>query len=502
MLKINKLNAKIIGGFCLHDINFCIEKGQHIGLVGESGSGKSLLSSIILGLHTFMDCKVSGEIFLEDSNLLKMHEKELRIMRQKDLGYIPQNPLNALNPLHKIGAQLHESLSLAFPKLTVKEREKQIQFHLESANLDFEVCERYPHELSGGQNQRVLVVMNLLKEPKFLILDEPTTALDPSVQKQILDFLFQECRKKNITTLLITHDLNIVKHYVSKICVMQEGKILEFQETSLLFQLPKHSYTKTLLEALQLPKKQLVVHEKELLSLQNFSVFVKKNSFFSQKNKTLLKPLDFLLYENENIGIIGESGSGKTSFALGIMELLESSGLKKFQGKVLRGVEFYKKVQIVLQNPYASLNPRWRIVEILKEATQLSNFKRDYEELLNEVGLDNRVLSMYPHELSGGQNQRIAIARVLLVRPRVLILDEPTSALDKNTQKKILELLLDMQKEYKTSYIMLTHDLDIVESFCDRVMMLRHGDVVFYGKKENFFKSNDLYIQSFLEKRL
>lgn len=503
ILQITGFSAGFEQGFSLCDINLKLEEGGSVAIVGESGSGKSMLSSLILGLGDFLGCQVkSGDIRLDNLKILEKNQNDLRRIRQKDLGYIPQNPLFALNPLHKIGKQLHESLMLAYPRMGFVERQKKIEEYFKNAALDIELCERYPHELSGGQNQRVMIVLNLLKDPRILICDEPTTALDSSIQKQVLDFLFDICRQKNIGIIFITHDLNLAKHYVKYVYVMQEGRIIESQETEKIFENPNHVYTKDLINALQLPKKTYGIQGDEILKLQNFSAYINKKILLKNKRRILVELERLVLLQGENLAIIGESGSGKTSLALAIMELIQFDGIKKVQDKDLRGVEFYRQVQIVLQNPFASLNPRWRIREILKEACRLNHVQENFSEILKQVGMKEDVLWKYPHELSGGQNQRIAIARALITKPKILILDEPTSALDKSTQKKILELLLELQKKYAMSYIMITHDLEIVKSFCDNVIMLKNGKNIFYDRVQEFFNTQDEYIKGFLDSQL
>lgn len=506
MLDICSLNAGFIGGFSLKDITLHLKQGEHVGIVGESGSGKSLLSSLILGLGDSLGCRIfSGKISIEGEDLFAKSQKQLQSLRKKTLGYIPQNPLNALNPLHKIGKQLHEGLRLAFPLMPLKDRSQKILEYLDAAKLKDILLDRYPHELSGGQNQRILIVQNLLKEPKILICDEPTTALDSSVQKQILEFLFQITKEKNISVIFITHDLSIAHHFVENIIVMQEGRILEQQESKSLFENPKNAYTKSLLDALQLPIKECKKTKEVVLEVKDFGVFVRKSSFFTKKKIQLVDALDFCLHQKENLAILGESGSGKTSLGTAIMELMPSTGSKLLFGQSLHAREFYLQVQMVMQNPFASLNPRWRIGEILKEALSLRDATKErleVKEALELVGLNEKFEDFYPHELSGGQNQRVAIARALLVWPKILILDEPTSGLDKNTQKKILSLLLDLQKNLDMAYIFITHDLDIVESFCDRVLMLQNGKKIFYDERDAFFSSKDSYIQDFLATRL
>lgn len=500
MIEIKKLTAGFSNGFLLQDIELLIQEGEFVALVGESGSGKSLLASMILGLWDDFGYKVFGGDLLIDSISIKNQSKKFFHQKRREFfGYVPQNPLEALNPLHKISKQIVETLRLAFPFLTKAAIKDKIEEAFLSANLDLSLLDRYPYELSGGQNQRILILQNILKNPRVLICDEPTTALDSSIQKQILEFLFKECGKKNIAVLLISHDLSIVRYFVNRIYVMRFGRIVENSNTAELFKNPKHSYTKELISALELPQKKIKTDKKIILDFKNFGVYTNKKTFFRNKRIDLVQPFTFQVFRNEILGVVGESGSGKTSLILGIMKLLKFTGSLEILDS---GEEFYKNIQIVLQNPFASLNPRWRIAEILNETKKLHHQDIDYMDILTQVGLGSDVLNSYPHELSGGQNQRIALARALLVKPKVLILDEPTSALDKKNQKNILRLLLALQEKYQMSYIFVTHDLNIVEAICDRVLFIHKGKPFDVLHKKEFFSSRIPEIRQLLDSRL
>ncbi|WP_104696772.1 MULTISPECIES: ATP-binding cassette domain-containing protein [unclassified Helicobacter] len=500
MIEFKNFTAGFSKGFVLQDINLSINSGEFLALVGESGSGKSLLASMMLGLWSEFSYEIfNGDLLIDGVSIKSQSQRFFHQKRREFFGYIPQNPLEALNPLQKISKQMLETLKLSFPFLTKMQIKDKIQKAFLSANLSLDLLDSYPYELSGGQNQRVLILQNVLKNPKILICDEPTTALDSNIQKQVLEFLFQECREKNIALLLISHDLNIVRSFVEKICVMHLGKIVEISQTKDLFETPKHSYTKELIDALKLPQKIMESNTKKILKLEDFGVFVSKKSFFRNKKIDLIKPLSFEVFENEILGVVGESGSGKTSLILGIMKLLKSTGsLEVLDCRK----SFYENLQIVLQNPFASLNPRWRINEILNETKKIHNQEIDYNDILSQVGLESSILDSYPYELSGGQNQRIAIARALLVKPKILILDEPTSALDKKNQKNILNLLLSLQARYQMSYIFVTHDLDIVEAICDRVLFIHQGKLLKTLNKNDFFTSDIPEIKRMLDSRL
>lgn len=502
MIELKGLSVGFQEGFRLLDIDFNLKEGERVGIVGESGSGKSLLANTLLGLNQHLGCEIfSGKYLIEDKDTQYENEAFFCQKRKDFFGYIPQNPLNALNPLHKVKKQIIETLLLSFPNLSKKQIQERIEQSFLSANLPLRLLDSYPHELSGGQCQRILILQNILKNPKVLICDEPTTALDSNIQKQILDFLFSECKKHQISVIFISHDLNIVRLYVERIYVMQKGKMVERGLVQDIFSHPKHQYTQELIAALKLPRKILLPKEEKVLQAQDFGVYVDKKTFFKNKRYDLVLPCNFWLFKNEILGIVGESGSGKTSLILGIMRLLKTYGELDFSYQY-NHKNFYQNIQIVLQNPFASLNPRWKIKKTLNEAKIFGDTSLEIEQILDQVGLHKSILDSYPHELSGGQNQRIAIARALLVKPKILILDEPTSALDKNTQKVVLELLLSLQKYYEMSYIFVTHDLDVIEAICDRVMLIDSKKILCCLQKNDFFTSSMSEIRKLVDMRI
>ncbi len=469
LLKLESLSAGFKGGFRLEDISLSLHRSEFLGVLGESGSGKSLLSLLILGQAQNLGCQITqGQMHLESLNLLKLSPKEYQKLLIKDIGYIPQNCFEALNPLKKIQAQFLETLLLAHPQLSKKQIHAKILQAMQEVGLKEELLERYPFELSGGQCARVLILQMLLKSPKILICDEPTTALDPQTQKQVMDFLFPQARLLKIAIIFITHDILLLKDYVQRIAVMQKGRIIE--DGCHLFSAPKADYTKELINSVKLPKKSCPRTNKPLLEVRDFSVFVEKKSLFYSQKKTLIQGVNFTLHENEILGVIGSSGSGKSSLALGLMGLLKTEGRMDFATVLPKKMRF-KQMQIVLQNAFGSLNPRWHIKSILKEAAK----GEDLEDFLNQVGLEPSILERYPFELSGGQCARVALARALIVHPKILIFDEPTASLDKSTQKRILELLLQIQRQHQLGYIFITHDMSIIESICDRVLAIDHG---------------------------
>lgn len=467
LLEVRALEAGFSSGFRLEGIDFRLNEGEFLGIVGESGSGKSLLCKLILGLSGMLGCRIDrGEIRVFDKNILE--KKDLKSYLRKQIAYIPQNCFDAQNPLKKIKVQFLETLKLAYPNMDKKSLEAKMIQSLKEVRLDPALLDRYPFELSGGQNARILILQNILKAPDILICDEPTTALDPKVQKKILDFLFIEAKKNNIAVIFITHDIELLRGYVERVAVMQNGRMIEQNEINKLFSSPKMPYTKLLLDSIKLPKKASKPDEKRVLSIKRLCAWSEKKGLFTTRKKDLVCDVSFDLYQREILGVIGESGSGKSSLMLALMNLIKRSGRVDL---LLGEDEFYKKVQIVLQNPFASLNPRWKVESILKEASYLGK-KIDYLKSLEDVGLKKDILDRYPFELSGGEAQRVAIARALCVRPEILLLDEPTAALDKSTQKKILELLLSLQQEYNLAYIFVTHDYHIVDAICDRVMVI------------------------------
>lgn len=553
MLQVKNLNASF-GEFALKDISFSLAHRERLGILGESGSGKSLLSQVILGLAT--PSKLSGEILFENRLILgdlrgtnvastatnitantannlannpaqSSYAKDLPHLRGRHIAYIPQSPLNALNPLHTIQKQIGEMFAIhkEYAK-SAKERETLIDEALCKVGLPKQLKSRFPHELSGGQRQRALIAMMSVLRPKVLICDEPTTALDASLQRQILDLLlgFSE-----VGLVMISHDWGVMRHCVENLIVMKDGQIVQKGKTNEIIKSDtkspnthqNHAYTELLLQSLHLPKNECVPSVEEILTLRGVGISYEKKSFFSRKGSMrALSGVDMVLHRGECLGVIGESGSGKSSLALGILGLIEHSGeiaLKSSLGKssatnatstanlpsttsalntanvsaqILppkkRDKHFTQCVQIVFQDALSALNPRFCVFEILLEALDFDEDMGKYAskahaqsaklakitELLKSVGLSPSFLYRYPESLSGGQGQRVCIARALAKNPKILLLDEPTSALDKSAQKEILELLLELQKTLGLSYIFISHDLAVIEAMCHSVIVL------------------------------
>lgn len=504
--------------FTLQDIHFTLQQGETLGIVGESGSGKTLLSHLILRLIKNYELQ-SGEILYLGQNLLEWKESQMQALRGKEISYIFQEPLSALNPLQKIKKQLSEAIVIHCPKIKPHSLQQKILELLENVHLTPKVLESYPYELSGGQRQRICIAIALANSPKILIADEPTTALDSTTQAQILALLKNLQAKLNLSILFISHNLAVVSKLCSSLLVLQKGRIVEKGTTKEIFESPKNPYTQMLIQSMGFHYNQESYQQNTLLEIQNLSVqYPTKKSFWGKTLESFvaLEPLSFCLRERESLGIIGESGSGKSSLANALCRLLESNitqGEMKFLGKdffALKGQElrhFRKKIQIIFQDPFSSLNPKMNVFQILQEGLKAhkesQNPKIIYEKIVQslvDVGLDESYLERYPNELSGGQRQRISIARSLILRPKVLILDEPTSALDRATQNQILKLLLNLSKQYHLSYLCISHDLSVIASLCQNVLVLKEGKMLEYGATKEVFKSpKHPYVQTLLE---
>ncbi|PAF52883.1 ABC transporter ATP-binding protein [Helicobacter sp. 13S00477-4] len=514
MLKISHLNCSFEEGFCLKDISLGIGKAQRVGLVGESGSGKSLIANIILRSHLPIAIQ-SGVIEFEGYDLLTLDDDFMRKIRGRDIAYVAQEPLSSLNPLQKVGFQVLESLLLHCPYLSKKEMWKKVDEVFLQTGLELGLKNRYPYQLSGGQRQRVSIAMGIVNRPKILICDEPTTALDANIQKQILELLRTLGEQNQIAILLISHDLGVIRGFVDRIYVVNKGKICEEGQTQNIFEKPKNAYTKKLLDSLNLPKKSILPTNKKIFEVKNFGIiYGKKKIFFKTDFKQALLGINFSMYERETLGIVGESGSGKSSLAMGILKLIKSQGEEYLLGKRVDTLNqktfkpYRKDIQVVFQDPYASLNPRMRVRDIISEALRLQYLQaNDYhvliEKILDDVGLDGDFANFFPYQLSGGQRQRVAIARAIILKPKIIVLDEPTSALDKRMQKIILELLLRLQEEFGLSYLFISHDLDVIEAVCDRVIVLQNGRLIESGSVMDVFgKPKELYTKSLIESRI
>jgi len=494
-------------------ISFDIPNGKTLAIVGESGSGKSVSALSILKLLPYPKAThPSGEILFSGQDLLQLNEKSMRSIRGDKISMIFQEPMTSFNPLHTIEKQVSETLLLHKGLSGKKARERVIELLTLVGIPDPETrLSAYPHELSGGQKQRVMIAMALANEPELLVADEPTTALDVTVQKQVLELLKSLQAKMGMAILLITHDLNIVKQYADEVVVMHHGKVIEQQATEALFKSPKASYTQTLIDADPEGSPAPVASDAQtLLETKDLNIWfpVKKNffgkttSYFKAANN-----ISISVKQGETLGIVGESGSGKTTLGLSLVKLLKSHGDIVFKQQKVHTYNqqqfrpLRRQIQIVFQDPYGSLSPRMSIQQIIEEGLIIheeGNHKerKNVEErelkviqALKDVDLDPETRHRYPHEFSGGQRQRIAIARALVLQPELIILDEPTSALDRTVQSQVVDLLRNIQQKYKISYLFISHDLAVVKALSHRVLVMKQGEIIEYGDCEQIFDS-------------
>ena len=494
--------------------SFKINQGECLAIVGESGSGKSVTALAIMRLiRSNSQLKISGNAIYDKKNLLNLDESHLQIIRGKKISMIFQEPMTSLNPLHNIEKQISE----CFERKDKSNKLRCIDLLNEVGieNPEHRLA-HYPHQLSGGQRQRVMIAMAIANNPDLLIADEPTTALDVTIQKQILDLLDKLRKKYKMSLLLITHDLGIVKKISDRVCVMEKGKIVEQNETSKVFNQPTHHYTKKLINSEPREKKIIKKKNETILSVKNLNVYYKNKSSFFFKNKNndfqAVKNLSFEIAKGETLGIVGESGSGKSSIAQALIKLISSEGNFFFKRKDISSLSekdfrsYRKDIQIIFQDPFASLSPRLTIQDIVIEGLEVHYKEKSKKEMIDltkkiilDVGLDTSMLSRYPHEFSGGQRQRIAIARALILNPELIILDEPTSALDMTVQSQIVDLLLNLQEKKKLTYIFISHDLKIVKALSDKIMVMKSGRIVEFDDKIRIFsKPRDSYTKQLL----
>ncbi len=488
-------------------VSFAIHPKETLALVGESGSGKSVTAFSILKLLPYpMASHPSGEIFFDNQNLLNLSDQQLRAIRGRRIGMIFQEPMTALNPLHTISKQIAETirLHLGYSKKQALDRVKEllelVEFHEGLARLD-----AFPHQLSGGQRQRVMIAMALACNPDLLIADEPTTALDVTIQAGIVKLLKRLQEDLGMSMLLISHDLAMVKHLTHRVAVMHLGKIVESGRTDEVFSNPKHQYTQRLIacEPSGFPK-PLVKNAPTQLQVNDLRVAFENKSLFSLKKippKIAVNQVSLSLKKGETLGVVGESGSGKSTLAFAILRLVGSSGRVIFQGEelpksltLMRSLR--KDLQIIFQDPFGSLNPRFSIFDVVCEGLKIHQknltnpaLRQRAEQVLKQVGLTAEFLDRYPHELSGGQRQRVAIARALVLNPKLVILDEPTSALDRSIQADILDLLRKLQTDLHLSYIFISHDLKVVRAMAHKMIVMHQGRIVEQGAAQEIFES-------------
>mgnify|MGYP004519224181 CR=1 FL=1 len=512
ILSVRHLHIESQQQVLLEDLNFELRNGECLAIVGESGSGKSISSLAMLGLLP-ENLKSTGQIIFENEDICKMSDEQLRSIRGKRIAMIFQEPMTALNPLHKVEKIIGETLFLQGLSKE-KVRKKVLSLLCDVGMPDPEdKLDRYPHELSGGQRQRVMIASALALDPDIIIADEPTTALDVTLQAQVLNLLQLLIENHQMSMLLISHDLNLVKRYADHVIVMNKGIVEESGTVNDIFQYPKSDYTKHLLDHDFGQANPLPEPRERVLALDQVGVkFPIKQGLLNRvvDHFVAVEPLDLRLDQGESIGIVGESGSGKTSLALAVARLIKSEGdiyisghnLNKLNQRQLRPLR--TDFQIVFQDPFSSLNPRMTVEQIIGEGLVLKKLKKDeiaqkIEDALTQVELPVSFKDRYPHQLSGGQRQRIALARALILQPKLIILDEPTSALDRTTQRAIVKLLRDLQQKFQISYIFISHDLKVVRALCQKVLVLRHAKMVEFQDTEALFeKPKDKYTEQLI----
>ncbi|MBX2804874.1 MAG: ABC transporter ATP-binding protein [Hyphomicrobiales bacterium] len=492
----------------VRNVSFDIGKGETVALVGESGSGKSVTALSAVRLLPYPAAShPNGEILFKGHNVLKMTESELRNIRGDDIGMIFQEPMTSLNPLHRVEKQVGEVLKLHQGMNDAEATQRTIELLNQAGIRDpAQRIQSFPHQLSGGQRQRVMIAMSLANKPDLLIADEPTTALDVTIQAQILELLKELQNDLGMAMLLITHDLGIVRKMAERVCVMRHGAIVERGPVEQIFEDPQHDYTKHLMASE--PKGRPPAPDPVapvIMEAENVKVWFPVKRGLLKKTVDHVKAVDGLslkLCEGQTLGVVGESGSGKTTLGLALLRLISSEGKIAYVGKRIDELRtkqmrpLRREMQIVFQDPYGSLSPRLSVSQIIEEGLIIQNPDMPYDErrervsqAMIEVELDPATQDRYPHEFSGGQRQRIAIARAMVLGPKFVMLDEPTSALDVSVQAQIVELLRELQKSKKLAYLFISHDLRVVRALANNVIVMRSGKVVEEGTSEEIFSN-------------
>lgn len=510
----------------VNKVSFDIHKGEKLALVGESGSGKSVTALSILQLHDKRQTHYpNGEILFAQDDLLTVSEDRMRQIRGQDIAMVFQEPMTALNPVYRIGEQLSETLMIHKGFSRQKAKDHMIELLDRTGIVEpHKRFDAFPHMLSGGQRQRIMIAMALACQPQLLIADEPTTALDVTIQAQILELLEDLQKEFGMAILMITHDLNMVRRFADHVCVMQNGTIVEQKTVTELFQNAEHNYTHHLLNSqpetlVKSSDEAIIEQQPNLLEANNIRCYFPIKAGFFNKKVGDVKAVDnvsLILKQRETLGIVGESGSGKTTLGMCLLRLQDSEGNILLQDKDITLLTerelrpLRRDIQVVFQDPFSSLSPRMTIKQIIEEGIKI-HFPDLLEEeryqriikVLDEVGLEESMLTRYPHEFSGGQRQRIAIARVVVLEPKLILLDEPTSALDVSVQKQVLTLLRELQEKHNISYLFITHDLRVIRAMAHKVIVMRNGKVIEAGNTEALFNQpKDDYTRTLLEASL
>ncbi|MFB9136680.1 ABC transporter ATP-binding protein [Vibrio olivae] len=492
----------------VNSISFQLQKGETLAIVGESGSGKSVSTNALMKLlpNNALVAKDSS-IKFEGNELINLSEKQMQSIRGNRIGMIFQEPMTSLNPYVRVGKQVTEAI-ICHQSVNANQAKARVieLFNLVQLPSPEQALKKYPHEFSGGQLQRIMIAMALINEPDILIADEPTTALDVTVQAEVLDLIKRIQHKMGMAILFITHDLGVVRHLADRVIVMCKGDVVEAGECKALFDDPQHDYTKMLLNSVPRGQKAPIAqHAPMLLEAHDIRVkFLVKSHFIESRSEYFeaVKGISLSLKQGETLGIVGESGSGKSTLGRALIGLLPSSGQIKFQGQDLEQLSakqrfaLKKDVQMVFQDPYGSLSPRMTIGDIITESLTVhrpnltrSERMQRARQALQEVRLDPQSINRYPHEFSGGQRQRIAIARALILEPSFILLDEPTSALDRSVQLTVIDLLKDIQQKHNIGFLFISHDLSVVKALSDRVLVMQKGQVMEQGSASDVFHS-------------
>ena len=510
----------------VHDVSFDVAPGEKLALVGESGSGKTVTALSVLQLHDPTQVSYpQGAIRYAGNDLLRLDEDAIRRIRGKEIAMIFQEPMTALNPVQPIGAQLIEPLLVHAGLTKAAARKRMLELLDRTGIVDpHKRFDAFPHMLSGGQRQRVMIAMALACSPRLLIADEPTTALDVTIQLQILDLLEDLQKEFSMAVLMITHDLNMVRRFADRVCVMEAGRVVEQSAVDTLFARPQHAYTQRLLAS----RPERLIGDQDvaaarraplLFEVEDARCYFPVRAGFFRRRIGEVKAVDevsITLRQGQTLGIVGESGSGKTTLGMCALRLQNCDARLVFDNRLLSGLTqrqlrpLRKEFQVVFQDPYSSLSPRMTVEDIVGEGlsihfSHLNETQRHARiiKVLEEVGLDESMLWRYPHEFSGGQRQRIAIARVVVLEPKLILLDEPTSALDVTVQKQVLELLRALQVKHGISYLFITHDLAVIRAMAHRVIVMRHGRVVEEGDTDALFAApREEYTRTLLQASL